>query len=165
MNAWWQGLNPRERLLVTLACAASLLALIYLWGVEPLQVRHTRLEGELEGQTRALEVLRALGEEADALRAQGTGRRGLAEGQSLLALLNASAKARGISPAIERIVPNGANEASVVVQGIAFDTLVAWLMELRESNGVEARRLVVDGSGTAVGMVNASLTLVAGGGP
>ncbi len=165
MIAWWQGLNPRERLLVTLACAASLFALIYLWGVEPLQVRQTRLRGELEGQTRALQVLRELGKEADALRARGTARGGLAEGQSLLALLNASAKARGISPAIERIVPNGATEASVVVQGIAFDALVAWVLELRSTAGVEARRLVIDGSGTAVGMVNASLTLVAGDGP
>lgn len=165
MNAWWQGLNPRERLLVTLACAASLLALTYLWGVEPLQVRQTRLKGELAGQTRALEVLRELGTEAVALRARGTERGELAQGQSLLALLNASAKARGISPAIERIVPNGATEASVVVQGIAFDTLAAWLLELRQTAGVEARRLVVDGSGTAEGMVNASLTLVAGDGP
>lgn len=159
MNSWWQGLNPRERALMSLAGAAVLFALLFLWVVEPLQVRHSRLQDELAGQSRALGILHRLGGEAAALR-QGDGARGqLAEGQTLLALLNASAGASGISSAIERIVPNGSTEASVVVRGVPFDTLVAWLIELRSGSGVEALRLVVDGDASMPGRVNASLTL------
>lgn len=159
MNSWWQGLNPRERTLVSLAGAAALLALLFLWVVEPLQLRHTRLQDELTGQTRALEILHRLGGEATALREGGPARGRLAEGQTLLALLNASAGARGISSAIERIVPNGPTEASIVMRGVPFDTLVAWLIEIRAQSGVEAQRLVVDGDGSKPGRVNASLTL------
>ncbi|MBM4227078.1 MAG: type II secretion system protein M [Gammaproteobacteria bacterium] len=161
MNVWWQGLNPRERLLVSLASAAALVALLFLLVVEPLQLRHGRLQDELAGQARALQSLQRLGEEAAALREGGAPRGRLAEGQTLLALLNASAGARGLSSGIERIVPNGSGEASVVVRGVPFDTLVAWLIALRTASGVEAQRLVVDSDGSAPGRINASLTLVA----
>lgn len=165
MKIWWQGLNSRERLLLTAAGGALLLALVYLWGVEPLQLRQTRLQGELQGQTRSLEVLRQLGEEATSLRQGGATRGQLPEGQTLLALLNSAAKAKDIAPAIERIVPNGAGEASLVVRGIPFDTLVGWLIELRTTAGVEASRLVVDAEGSKPGVVNASLTVIANASP
>lgn len=164
MKTWWEGLNPRERLLVAVGLLAVTATLIFLLVLEPMQVRQARAQAQLATESAALARVRELAAEAGRLQGQAatTARGVLPSGQSLLAVLNDSAVSGGIQGHIERVVPNGAQEASMTFDGIAFDALMAWLVGLRAQFGVEARQLVIDKTDVP-GQVNASLTLATGG--
>lgn len=158
MILWWQTLNARERGLLGLGTLAVLATLSFLLLLEPLQATRKRLAAQVASESQSLDRVRTLAEEALALRAgqQPTG--ALPAGQSLLAVLNGTAQAGGIQSQIARVVPNGDAEASMTFDGVAFDTLIAWMVTLREQFGIHVTRLVVDRAETA-GQVNASMTL------
>ncbi len=161
MMAWWQSLSARERGLVSIGTLAVLATLIFLLLLEPLQAKRARLAAQVAFEAQSLEDLRALSEEALALRADQQVTGALPTGQSLLAVLNSTAQHEGIQNKIARVVPNGDAEASVTFDGVAFDTLVTWLVTLRAQLGIQITRLVVDKTAIA-GEVDASLTLATG---
>jgi len=162
LTAWWGGLSGRERLLLGIGLGAVGLTVLYLGLLEPLQTSQTRLQAQVAAEAATLARVRALASEAGQLQQGATPRGTLPGAQSLLAVLNDAAQSGGIQSSIERVVPNGAGEASVTFEDIAFDALAAWLVDLRTRFGIEASRLVID-KGAAPGRVNANLTLVAGG--
>lgn len=161
MMRWWQTLNARERGLLGTGTFVVLAALIFLFLLEPLQATRARLTAQVAFEAESSKKLHALGDELLALRSGQQLIGTLAPGQSLLSVLNGTAQGEGIQGQITRVVPNGDGEASVTFDGVAFDTLVTWLVTLREQFGIQATRLVVDKTETA-GQVNASLTLATG---
>lgn len=162
LQAWWQNLAPRERVLLGIGGTAALATLLFLFVLEPLQAQRARLHAQITAETRSLDTLRALVAEAATLRARGMQATvgALPAGQSLLAVLNTKAQARQVQDKVQRITPNGTREASVVFDDVEFTRLAGWLLDLRESHGIEAQRMVID-IAEAPGRVNANLTLAA----
>ncbi len=161
MKLWWQTLSARERGLLSVAACAVLATLIFTTLLEPLHTQRVRLAAQLAGETATLHKIRALAAEATRLREHPQQTGGLPPGQSLLAALNDSAQVSGIQDQLARVVPNGEAQASVTFNEVGFDTLITWLITLREQFGIDATRLVIDKTATP-GKVNASLTLAAG---
>jgi type II secretory pathway component PulM len=160
--AWWRELAARERWLLGGGGAVLVATALFLFALEPLNAQRARLQAQLGAETRSLATLRGLVAEAAALRARNTGVKlgALPAEQSLLAVLNNQARLRDVQDKVQRITPNGAREASVVFDGVEFMRLALWLIDLRQTYGIEAQRVVVDAAEDA-GRVNANLTLSA----
>jgi general secretion pathway protein M len=72
---------------------------------------------------------------------------------SVLTLIEVSANAAGIKEAMERVQPEGKG-ARLWFDTIAFDTLVRWLAELEQRQGLVVSQLSVN-AGAEPGMVSA----------
>ena len=161
MKMWWQTLNAREQTLVWVGSFAILVTMLFLTVLEPIAQHRGRLEAEIRGGRVMLGKLRLLAEEATRLRGHAATTTKLGASQSLLALINDSAKAGGLAEKIARVVPKGENEASITLDGISFDLLIGWMIQLQERFGVTTSHLVIDRS-PGIGQVNASLTFTTG---
>ena len=85
-------------------------------------------------------------------------RRGVAEsGESLVVLIDRTAREAGLATALRDQSPNGENGLRLRLEAASFDTLMAWLANLQQQYGVGDRSGDVDAA--APGLVNATLTL------
>jgi general secretion pathway protein M len=155
VRAWLAGLSTRERNLVYLAAALLAAALVYLLLVMPLNGMHRRLESRVERKSADLAWMRQAAPQVAAAAAAGTAP---ASAESLVVLVDRSARAAGLGGAVRDQSPNGARGLRLRLEAAPFDVLVAWLATLREQHGVEVESASVD-STPAPGLVNASITL------
>ncbi len=160
---YWQGLQPRERIALLVGGVALLFALFYFTLWLPLMDARMEMQREVQQQRELLHWMREAANEAKALRGS-TGRREAAKGlggQSLLSLVDQSAKQQGLGNGMKRVEPDG-GEVRVWFEGVAFDRLVGWLQKLIRENGIRVISVVVERD-DAAGMVDARLRLGEGG--
>ena len=156
---WWQGLSNRERWLVGSLIPLLLGVVLYVVLIEPLQTSVATLQTARDARIAGLQRLEVLAAEARTLQRRGGAPRGAAQsGVSLLTSLDETARAADLGPQVERIVPVGEREASVVLRGARQSSLLGWLVQLRTEFGIEGRRATLDRA-EEPGMVNASLEL------
>ena len=155
VRAWLAGLSARERNLVYLAAALLAAALVYLLLVMPLNGMHRRLESRVERKSGDLAWMRQVAPQVTAAAAAGTAP---ASTESLVVLVDRSARAAGLGAAVRDQSPSGSRGLRLRLEGAPFDVLVAWLASLREQYGVEVESASVDSTPTP-GLVNASITL------
>jgi general secretion pathway protein M len=84
-----------------------------------------------------------------------------ASGESLLVIVDRSAREAGLASALAGSEPSGQNGLSVRLQKAPFDTLVAWLARLAQQNGIRVDTASIDNAG-APGIVNAAVVLHTG---
>ncbi|HYB32411.1 MAG TPA: type II secretion system protein M [Steroidobacteraceae bacterium] len=84
-----------------------------------------------------------------------------ATGESLLVIVDRSARESGLAGALAGSEPGGAGSLSVRLEKAPFDTLVAWLARLAQQNGVTVDSVNIEKAG-APGQVNAAIVLHAG---
>lgn len=160
MNAWWQGLQTRERLLVQIAAAVATLFMLWLFVVRPLA--QAEIELRLGVETLRSQVAEATQSAQTILAARNAGMIATAptpqSGPSLMALADSSARDAGLSSALKRLQPEGENQVKLEFEAADFDALVAWLERLDRQDGVVITEWSVDRA-LAPGVVNARLTL------
>ena len=83
---------------------------------------------------------------------------GGSSGQSLLVIVDRSAREAGLGAALAGSEPNGPGALSVRLAKAPFDTLVTWLGRLAQQNGVRVDSASIDNAGTP-GLVNAAIVL------
>jgi general secretion pathway protein M len=81
-----------------------------------------------------------------------------ANGQSLLVLVDSSARESGLASALAGSDPAGPGGLSVRLQKAPFDTLIPWLARLSQQNGIRVDTASIENAGTP-GLVNAALVL------
>ena len=158
VRAWLAGLSTRERNLVYLAAGLLAAALLYLLLVMPLNGMHRRLESRVERKSADLAWMKQVAPQVAAAAAAGSARGGGASNESLVVLVDRSARAAGLGSAVRDQSPSGARGLRLRLEAAPFDVMVAWLATLREQHGVEVESASVD-STPAPGLVNASITL------
>jgi general secretion pathway protein M len=84
-----------------------------------------------------------------------------ASGESLLVIIDRSARESGLAGALSGSEPGGPGSLSVRLEKAPFDTLVAWLARLAQQNGVTVDSATIEKSG-APGLVNAAIVLHTG---
>jgi general secretion pathway protein M len=152
MKAWLLGLQARERWIVIGGAVAALV--IVLWGVvlRPLGGMTADLRESVEIKQRLL---------VDVARVEGL-RPGLATGnlqgrdQALFVVVDNTAPAHGLGN--PRTRANGPSGIDVILQDASFDSLVAWLVTLRGSYGVEVETAQFL-TAREPGLVNGQVTL------
>lgn len=148
------SLQPRERALVLGGGSVLLVALLYAYLWLPLHQQRQKLQDmlpRLRAQAAALQTART---EVLALKAQvGSVSRA---NQPLRAALESSAAGLGIK--IQRLDVTGETSATLILEGVAFDTWLRWLDGLQMQSGL---RLVSGeiSSTSQTGLVNIQATL------
>ncbi len=79
-------------------------------------------------------------------------------GQSLLVVVDQSAREAGLGNTLAGREPAGAGGLSVRLQKAPFDTLVPWLARLSQQNGIRVDTASIESAGSP-GLVNAALVL------
>jgi len=153
----FEELAPRERRLVYLAGGFVAAAAIYFIVVMPLQAYSSRAASRVAQKSADLAWMQQAAPQVMAAGAAGGG----GSGESLVVLVDRTAREAGLGASVRDQSPNGDNGLRLRLEGAQFDVLIAWLVNLQQQYGVTVASANVDAA-TAPGLVNASLTLAHG---
>lgn len=157
MKTWWQGLADRERRLLRFGGVIGLLLIGYLLLWEPVrQSREDWRQRALAAEANLM-WMRATADEIVARRGDALPQPA-ADGRSLLARVDSSAREAGLGGSLLRVEPTGPDQVRVQFQQAAFDVLVGWLEELARREGVRVTEMSIS-RGEGVGLVDARLGL------
>jgi general secretion pathway protein M len=156
MTLYLQRLQPRERRMVLFGALAALL-LIIVATVLPLQRSVAAVEQRVERKRDDLQWLRSMAPQLAGLQV-GTPP---PLRESLVVLVDRTARDSGLAKSLAGSQPSGDGGLNVRLDQTPFDTLVAWLSQLRERYGVRVDAATID-AGKDIGNVTATLVLHAG---
>jgi type II secretory pathway component PulM len=157
MRAWYNNQSERDRRIILfggIAAAVLLLLAIVLplnRSISQARQRVATKQGDLAFIQNAVPQLAAAG--------PGIGT--VATGESLVVLIDSSARESGLGKSLSSSQPTPDKGLRVRFEGVAFDGLVAWLARLSQSHGVRVESAEIESAGEA-GLVNAGLVLKAG---
>jgi general secretion pathway protein M len=154
VKEWFNGLAPRERIMVSIAAVVVGLALVYVAAWSPLTSSVARLEQSVEEQQALKQWMQQSAAEVNQLR----GAAGAADHRSLLAVVDQTSKQSQLGPAVKRIEPDGQELVRVTLEQASFDDVMTWLGGLQRSFGVSVADVSIDRQADS-GRVNARLTL------
>ena len=155
MRAWFDNLNPRERLIVGVGgtLAVLLVAWAYLW--TPLVTRASELDSAVADKRLLLIDL----QRAAALSANAPVTASARESaESLVVLVANTADSVGLSDSFSQTRPDGADSINVNFRDAPFDILVGWLVLLDSTYGVAVESAAFNGTDES-GVVSGQLFL------
>jgi general secretion pathway protein M len=148
-------LSPRERRLVTVGAVVGVLLLVF--GVLiPLDRSVAHAQQRLAKKHADLSWMQSIAPEL-----QSAAPPPAATGESMLVIIDRSARESGLAGSLAGSEPAGPGSLSVRLEKAPFDTLVAWLARLAQQNGVTIDSATIERAGEP-GKVNAALVLHAG---
>jgi len=158
MRQTFENLNTSERTLIIAASIVLLSGLIYGLAWRPLQASYAEQGKKLERNQETVVWMRQSTAELKRLQAQsivpgGGGR------QSILALVDQTARKAGLGGTIKRVEPAGAGKVRIRMEAVTFDDMVTWLEGLLGPAAITIKSIAVDRSDQA-GLVDAHLTLM-----
>jgi general secretion pathway protein M len=157
MRDWFESLESRERLFVSIG--AAVVAIAVFWGLiwAPLDKGHRELQQRVSNWERSLADLRPL---ASMPQPQSGSRPASAAGsaQSPVVIVDSTLRSHGLGqPKRSQPTPNGIR---VEFENVAFDKLVVWLGELSYQYGMEVQAGSLSATASeSPGLINATLTL------
>ncbi len=155
----WKRLEDRERALVLAGALILALALAWVWIWEPLTRARETQAARIAQHKSLLAWIEAAEPLATRLR-QMQPPQGIADGRSLIGLVDQTARAAGLAGSLQRIEPAGENEVQVWLEGAEFPALMNWLVVLGARHAIGADPFHAERSDQASGRVRARLTLV-----
>lgn len=160
MREWWQGLQPREQWVLLAGVVGVGVLMLYALVFDPYQKEGARLRGAVAEKRASLAAMQQSSGEIAALRGQGAAGQ-LAAGQSIMGVVDSSAKQFNIGAGIKRIQPEGDHTVKVWAEQVAFDDLVRWLDELQRRYGIAIHDISIEAQ-EATGRVNVRMDLRGG---
>jgi general secretion pathway protein M len=161
MKQWLAGLDPRERRLVLGGAVVVGCLLIYVLAWEPFATRVAQLRAGHGEQQALLQWMQNAAQEVQQLR-RASGRPAQAvSGQSLLAVIDRTAKTGHLASALKRVQPDGEQRVRVWLEDAAFDDVMRWLQGL-ERQGIRVENSVFEAKELG-GHVDGRLVLAGGG--
>ena len=151
MKSWFLSLEQRERLILIGGGIVALVIVLWWFVLQPLRVASADLrEAVTDKQGLLLDLRRAEALPQDAAGPASAG------AQSLVVLVDTTAQSFGL--ALPRTRPDGANGINVAFQGVSFDPLLPWHIELDGTHGVRVESASFS-SARERGLVNGQLFL------
>ena len=154
LRDWLADLSARERNLVYAAAGLLGILLLYLILVLPFQTTGASMGKRVAQKAANLAWMR---EQAPQIRAAAGSAGAHKSGESLVVLIDRTAREAGLATSLRDQSPNGENGLRLRLEAASFDTLVTWLNSLQQQHGVAIEAATVDAA--APGLVNATLTL------
>jgi general secretion pathway protein M len=154
MGAWLQSLSERERRLVTIGGAVAIVLLIFAV-IFPLEGGVSKARERIERKQQDLAWMKGV---APQLAAAGPLVKPPENQESLIVLIDRSARELGLGSSLTSSEPSGPGGLRVRLEKAPFDILVGWIARLADQNGISVESASVDGTGEP-GVVNASLVL------
>jgi general secretion pathway protein M len=131
MKAWFFSLQPRERWILSAGATAAAIIVLWAFVLKPLGDQTAELRASVELKQQLLAAVTRV--EAVQPGANVEDRRGA--DQTLVVVVSTTAPAHGLAE--PRTRQNGPSGIDVTLQGVSFDSLVAWLVTLRGTYGVD----------------------------
>jgi general secretion pathway protein M len=157
MRAWYANLAERERRVVTLGAVAGAVLLL-LAIILPLNRNIAQARQRITTKQADLAFIQ---DAAPQLAAAGPGGGAAATGESLVVLIDSSARESGIGKSLSSSQATADKGLRIRLDNVPFDALVAWLARLSQSHGVRVETAEIEAAGEP-GLVNAGLLLKAG---
>ena len=157
MRTWYANLAERERRVVTLGAAAGVV-LVLLAIILPLNRNIAQARQRITTKQGDLAFIQ---EATPQLAAAGPGSGEAATGESLVVLIDTSARESGIGKSLSSSQATADKGLRIRLENVPFDALVAWLARLTQSHGVRVESAEIEAAGEP-GLVNAGLLLKAG---
>lgn len=156
MREWFDSLAPRERLFVSAGGVLTALLLFWALVLYPLDSSVDKLTASIEDKRGQLTWM--LGAAAE-LRASGNVPTEIdGADQSLVVVIDRSARAAGLGKALTRNQPVGEDAIRVRLETASFDAITGWLHQLHSNYGLAMDSASFERGSTA-GTVTASLIL------
>jgi general secretion pathway protein M len=150
---WYTNLTPRDQRVLRIGGVVTLL--IVLVGIFlPLQRSLAAASVQLAAQQADLEWMRQV---APTLAAAGPGPVAAATQESLVVLIDRSARESGLAQSLTGSQPAGDGAMRVQLEQADFNLLTGWIARLSSQHGVQVVAASVTGSGP--GIVNASVQM------
>ena len=149
------ALSPRERR-VLLIGALALVAILIFGLLVPLDRSVAHAEQRLAKKRSDLSWMQSVAPLIALLPPAAA-----ANGESLLVIVDRSARESGLASALSGSDPGGPGSLSVRLEKAPFDALVGWLARLAQQNGVTVDSAVIEKAGLP-GLVNANIVLHTG---
>jgi len=149
------NLSERDRRLLLAAAVGAVLILIFGL-IVPLDRSVTRERARLLGKRNDLAWVQNA-----AMQLRDAPQPPAASGESLLVIIDRSARESGLAAALAGSEPGAAGSLSIRLEKANFEKLVTWLARLSQQNGVLVDSATIDQAG-APGIVNAAIVLHAG---
>jgi len=160
MREWFAGREPRERIALVAGAGVVALALMYALVWYPLEKDLERNRALVEQQRETLAWMRQAAAEVASLRAAGVDATHVpVADQSLVSVVEQSARKAGLRKHIARMEPAGSDSVQLTVKDAPFDTLITWLAGLENAGQPQPSAFRATETGRP-GLVNATLTLV-----
>jgi general secretion pathway protein M len=157
MRAWYSNLAERERRVVTLGAAVGVVLLL-LAIILPLNRNIAQARQRITTKQGDLAFIQ---DATPQLAAAGPGSGEAATGESLVVLIDSSARESGIGKSLSSSQATADKGLRIRLDNVPFDALVAWLARLSQSHGVRVESAEIEAAGET-GHVNAGLLLKAG---
>lgn len=159
MKAWFSQLQPKDRRTLVIGAVISVFLLSYLLVWQPASEHLQALRQAVKEDRALLQWMQQSAQQVTQLRAVAApGAVNIADGQSLLAVIDQSAKSGNLGGAMKRVEPEGQNTVRVWFEQAHFNDVLLWLDSLQRSYGVRVANIVVERQDTP-GLINARVSL------
>ncbi|HEY5604677.1 MAG TPA: type II secretion system protein M [Gammaproteobacteria bacterium] len=160
MKEWFDKLEPRERRVLIAGAAVLLVALLYLLAWAPFTKKIASLEKSNQENQELLVWMEQSAEEAKKLQAtlRSNNPTSSSKGQSLLGIIDRTAKTENLGKSVKRVQPDGQSKAGVWLENAPFNDTIKWLENLQRQQGIHIVTSVIEKL-EEPGLVNARLVL------
>ncbi len=138
---WYRTLSQKDRQVLHIGLLFTLLAGLYVFVYEPLELALSENEMRLALKQSEWSQLQRISQEYKAL---GDTKYPAKSGsnQSLLAVIDKSSAAAGVKSSIKRLTPEGEHKVRVRIEDVAFDQLIKWLITNSTVHAINAELFV-----------------------
>ena len=160
MKDFWKQLKPSERVIISVGGIIFSVLILYLVVLEPFMLKTEELTAKVAAQKTKIEWLKKTSLEVKHL--QGSSGQKTSQkksGQSLLVVVDQTAKKNKLAEALKRVEPDGSDRVRVWMDNASFDDVANWLGILRSDYQLDVESAVFD-KVEASGLVNVRLVFV-----
>ena len=142
IKKYWLGLEQREQLILGVGGVIVALILIYalIWqpwhkSIDSMHKSIQPMRSDLVWVRQHAEIIKNGGQTKDNLKGQD---------QTLLSVIQTTAKKGKVDKAIKQMVPNSESEVRVVLEDVDFNKWLRWVDELSLTYGVNVQQVKAD---------------------
>lgn len=154
MKEWFNSLEARERKVLIGGAVVLGFTIFYFLLWDPLITKMSHLETSIQEQQELIVWMENAAQEVEQLQSkvQSLGRSG--KGQSLLGVIDSTAKRNRLKDAVKRVQPDGKTKARVSLENANFNDVIKWIEALQRTQGVRVESTVIEKQ-SEEGLVNA----------
>lgn len=144
MLVFWRQLKPSERTMLSVGGVILAILMLYLLLLEPFMLKADEYQVKVASQKAQVEWLAQAAAEVKLLQPSKklSGNRGAR--QSLLVLVDRTAKQNKLASALKRVEPDGTERVRVWLDDASFDDVAKWLSLLHSKYQLEIESAVFD---------------------
>ncbi|MDH5326757.1 MAG: type II secretion system protein M [Gammaproteobacteria bacterium] len=144
ITQWFNSKEQRERQILVGGVVSVVLLLLYAMVWDPIVGGKAKLEQQAEQMRRDLTWMQEQASKVRVLKAGSAPLGRIQPGQSLLGIIDRSAKSSQLGNSVKRVKPDGENKARVWLENANFNDVIRWAESLKRSYNVEIESVSIE---------------------